>query len=137
MKNLFLIIGLLSMFLTSCEKDIVCPEVCDELHVIDTCSYQDLDAQMASFNLNMGMMHMTKETISPLVTDPTHCYFIDGSVRYLIDGSPVTQVNYEIGGGKAIRTDFMVYNSATPCESRTTSCIFIQPTCDTHINATE
>jgi hypothetical protein len=132
MKNLLFAVIFLGITLISCDKDPFCEVVCYEPYVMDVCSYEDLDATMASFNLNTGLMHMTKEIITPLVTDPTYGYFVDGSVRYLIDGNPITQVNYEIGGGDAIRTDFIVYNSGAPCESQTSSCIFTQPTCDTH-----
>jgi hypothetical protein len=132
MKNLLFAVTFLGITLISCDKDPFCEVVCHEPHVMDTCPYEDLEAQMASFNLNLSTQQMTKEILTPLTRDPNHGYFIDGSVRYLIDGNPITQVNYEIGGGNAIRTDFIIYNSGAPCESQTTSCIFTQPTCDTH-----
>lgn len=129
MKNLLFMLPLLALLLFSCEKESICTTPCNaNIDLLDICDYKDLDTEMANFNLNLSRMVMTKEIITPLVWDGHSYSYREGIVQYLVDGQPITQINYEVGNRQGIRTDFMVYNAAAPCESQTTSCLFEQPT---------
>lgn len=128
MNNLLLGLPLVILLFTSCEKEAACEWSCtQDYQVLDTCAYEDLDAQMINFNHNLSTSSMTKEIRTPLVWDSNSYSYRAGIVQYLIDGQPITQINYKVGNRQGVRTDFLVYNPSFPCESQTTSCLFEQP----------